>query len=290
MKLSRNDLCWCGSKKKYKKCHLEFDAKLEQLKKQGYKVPTKKMIKNEEQIEGIRQASKVNNGLLDYIEANIKAGMTTEDIDQMTNEYLKKHNARSADLNYEGYPKSICTSINDEVCHGIPSKDVVLKEGDIINVDATTVFNGYFADASRMFMIGEVSKEAKDLVDITRVCLYKGIESIIPWKSCVGDIGAAIQEYAEAHGYSVVREFCGHGVGLSMHEDPYIFHFKPNEPTEVLVPGMVFTIEPMINAGGMGIHLKEDNDWTAYTDDGSLSAQWEHTLVVTENGVEILSK
>ncbi|MFQ6862520.1 MAG: methionyl aminopeptidase [Beduini sp.] len=290
MKLSRNDACWCGSNKKYKKCHLEFDTKLEQLKKQGYKIPTKKMIKNEEQIEGIRQAAIVNNGLLDHIEAHIKAGMTTEDIDQMTNAYLAKHHARSADLNYQGYPKSICTSVNDEVCHGIPSKDVVLKDGDIINVDATTDLNGYFADASRMFMIGDVSKEAKELVEITRLCLYKGIESVKPWESCVGDIGVAIQEFAEANGYSVVREFCGHGVGLSMHEDPYVFHFKPNEPTEVLVPGMVFTIEPMINAGKKDIHLKEGNDWTAYTDDGSLSAQWEHTLLVTDEGVEIISK
>lgn len=290
MKLSRNDECWCGSHKKYKKCHLAFDEKLQQLKQQGYMIPTKKMIKNEEQIEGIRKAAVVNNGLLDYIEQNIKAGMTTEEIDEMTNEYLAKHGAKSADLNYQGYPKSICTSVNDEVCHGIPSKDVVLKEGDIINVDATTNLNGYFADASRMFMIGKVSDEAKRLVEITRECLYKGIESVKPWQSCVGDIGIAIQTYAEANGYSVVREFCGHGVGLAMHENPYVFHFKPNEPTVVLVPGMVFTIEPMINAGKKEIHLKEGNDWTAYTDDGSLSAQWEHTLLVTETGVEIISK
>ena len=290
MKLSRNDECWCGSHKKYKKCHLEFDERLQQLKAKGYMIPTRKMIKNEEQIEGIRQAAVVNNGLLDYIEASIKAGMSTEDIDQMTNVYLEEHGAKSADLNYQGYPKSICTSVNDEVCHGIPSKDVILKEGDIINVDATTNLNGYFADASRMFMIGEVSDEAKRLVEVTKECLYKGIESVKPWESCVGDIGAAIQTYAESKGYSVVREFCGHGVGLAMHEDPYVFHFKPNEPTVVLVPGMVFTIEPMINQGKKGIHLGPYNDWTAYTDDGLLSAQWEHTLLVTETGVEIISK
>ena len=290
MKLSRNDECWCGSHKKYKKCHLAFDEKLEQLKRAGHKIPTHKMIKNEEQIEGIRKAAVVNNGLLDYIEQNIKAGMSTEEIDQMTQAYLEEHGAKSADLNYQGYPKSICTSVNDEVCHGIPDPSVILKDGDIINVDATTNLNGYFADASRMFLIGEVSEEAKKLVEETKNCLYKGMEAIKPWESTIGDIGEAIQTYAESLGYSVVREFCGHGVGLKMHEDPYVFHFKPNEPTVTIVPGMVFTIEPMINQGTKNIHLGSKNDWTAYTDDGKLSAQWEHTFLVTEDGVEIISK
>lgn len=290
MKLSRNDECWCGSHKKYKKCHLAFDEKLEQLKRAGHKIPTHKMIKNEEQIEGIRKAAVVNNGLLDYIEQNIKAGMSTEEIDQMTQAYLKEHGAKSADLNYQGYPKSICTSVNDEVCHGIPDPSVILKDGDIINVDATTNLNGYFADASRTFLIGEVREEAKKLVEETKNCLYKGMEVIKPWESTIGDIGEAIQTYAESLGYSVVREFCGHGVGLKMHEDPYVFHFKPNEPTVTIVPGMVFTIEPMINQGTKNIHLGSKNDWTAYTDDGKLSAQWEHTFLVTEDGVEIISK
>lgn len=289
MKLSRNDLCWCNSGKKYKKCHLEFDERLDQLKKKGHLVPTQKMIKNEQQIEGIKAAAKINNGVLDYIETHIKVGMTTEQIDDMTNQYLEEHHAKSADLNYQGYPKSICTSLNDEVCHGIPSSDVILKEGDIINVDATTNYQGYFADASRMYCMGKVSDEAKKLVEVTRDCLYKGIESIKPWESCIGDIGEAIENYAQQHGYSVVQEFCGHGVGLSMHEDPYVFHFKPNEPTITLVPGMVITIEPMINMGTASIHLKEDNDWTAYTDDGKLSAQWEYTILITEKGIEILS-
>lgn len=290
MKLSRNDECWCGSHQKYKKCHLEFDEKLNELKHQGYHIPTHKMIKNQVQIEGIREAAVINNGLLDYIEAHIKSGITTEDIDQMAAQYLKEHHAQSADLHYQGYPKHLCVSVNDEVCHGIPSQKVILKDGDIVNVDATTNFNGYFADASRMFMIGQVSPEAKALVETTKECLYKGIESIHPWQSTVADIGAAIQEYAESKGYSVVREFCGHGVGLAMHEDPYIYHYKPKIPTVLLVPGMVITIEPMINAGQKEIHLKEDNDWTAYTDDGSLSAQWEHTLLIHETGVEIISK
>ena len=242
MKIQRNDQCWCGSGKKYKNCHLDFDEKLQTLKRKGIMVPTKKMIKNEEQIEGIRQAAEVNNGLLDYIEENIKAGMTTQDIDDMTNVYLKEHNAISADLNYEGYPKSICTSVNDEVCHGIPSKKTILKDGDIINVDATTIVGNYCADASRMFYIGNVKDNAKKLVEATKECLNKGMEAVIPWQSCVGDIGEAIETYAHSLGYSVVEEFCGHGVGLKMHEDPYVFHFKPNEPTLLLVPGMVYTI------------------------------------------------
>lgn len=289
MKLSRNDECWCGSHKKYKKCHLDFDKKISYMKRQGYKIPPQKRIKNEEQIEGIRKAAVVNNGLLDYIEAHIQAGMSTEDIDQMTNEFLEKHHAKSADLNYEGFPKSICTSVNDEVCHGIPSSDVILKEGDIINVDATSIVDGYYADASRMFMIGKVSDEAKQLVEVTKECLYKGMESVKPWKSCFGDIGIAIEKHAKKYGYSVVREFCGHGVGLAMHEDPAVLHYDAHVPTELIVPGMVFTIEPMINAGRKEIYIGE-NDWTAYTQDGSLSAQWEHTFLVTETGIEIISK
>ena len=254
------------------------------------KVPSKKMIKNDKQIQGIKEAAIINNGLLDYIEKNITCGMTTEDIDIMTNEYLKEHHAHSADLNYEGYPKSICTSVNDEVCHGIPSKKKILKDGDIINVDATTEYNGYYADASRMFMLGNVSDEAKRLVAITKECLYEGMKTIIPWKSCIGDIGEAIEKHAHQNGYSVVEEFCGHGIGLTMHEDPFVYHFKPNEKTVLIVPGMVFTIEPMINQGSKGVHLEYDNDWTVYTDDGLLSAQWEHTFLVTEDGVEIISK
>lgn len=288
-KIGRNDACWCGSGKKYKKCHQRFDEHLKQLQQQGYVLPKHKMIKNAAQIQGIREAAVVNNGLLDCIEENIHVGMTTEDIDILTCQFLKDHDATSADLHYQGYPKSICTSVNDEVCHGIPSKDVVLKEGDIINVDATSCYKGYYADASRMFMIGKVSDEARRLVEVTRECLYKGIEAIKPYESTLSDIGRAVQKHAESNGYSVVREFCGHGVGLSMHEDPYVLHYDPGYKTELLVPGMVITIEPMINQGKRNIHIGE-NEWTAYTDDGKLSAQWEHTLLVTETSVEIISK
>ena len=269
---------------------LELDKKLELLKQQDKKVPTKKMIKTKQQIEGIKKAAIVNSGLLDYIEENIKAGMSTEQIDIMAKDYTKKHNAICADYQYCGYPKHICVSVNDVVCHGIPSDDQILQEGDIVNVDATTMVDGYYADASRMFMIGKVSKEAKQLVEDTKKALEIGISSIIPYQSCIGDIGSAIENFAKAHGYSVVKEFCGHGVGLALHEDPYVLHFNPHKPTEVIVPGMVFTIEPMLNLGSRHVFVDADDEWTVYTEDGSLSAQWEHTILITETGVEIISK
>lgn len=269
---------------------LELDKKLELLKQQGKKVPTKKMIKTTQQIEGIKKAAIVNSGLLDYIEKNIKAGMSTEQIDIMAKDYTKKHNAICADYQYCDYPKHICVSVNDVVCHGIPSDNQILQEGDIVNVDATTMVDGYFADASRMFMIGKVSKEAKQLVEDTKKALEIGISSIIPYQSCIGDIGSAIENFAKAHGYSVVKEFCGHGVGLALHEDPYVLHFNPHKPTEVIVPGMVFTIEPMLNLGSRHVFVDADDEWTVYTEDGSLSAQWEHTILITETGVEIISK
>lgn len=287
--INRNDKCWCGSGLKYKKCHLEFDQKLIHLRNQGYIVPSRDLIKNEEQIQGIRESAKINNGLLDLIEANIKEGMTTEEIDRMTYEYTIAHGGIPGDLNFEGYPKSICTSINDVVCHGIPNEKDVLKNGDIINVDATTILNGYYSDASRMFMIGDVDPEAKRLVEVTKECLEKGVQAVKPW-GFLGDIGAAIQEYAESNGYSVVREFGGHGVGLAMHEDPFVSHVGKKGTDMILVPGMVITIEPMINAGKRDIYIDGDDDWTVRTADGSLSAQWEYTILVTETGVEIISK
>ncbi|MFQ6793311.1 MAG: methionyl aminopeptidase [Thomasclavelia sp.] len=290
MKLNRNDPCWCGSEKKYKKCHLQFDEKLNALKLAGKKIPTHKMIKNEVQIEGIRKAAVVNSGLLDYIEEHIHAGMSTEEIDIMAKEYTAKYQATCADYQYMGFPKHICVSINDVVCHGIPSEDVILKDGDIVNVDATTMLDGYYADASRMFMIGNVSEEAKKLVLDTKKALELGIASIVPYQSCIGDIGKAIETFAKANNYSVVQEFCGHGVGLAIHENPYVFHFEPNEKTVTIVPGMVFTIEPMLNLGKRDVFVDSDDEWTVYTEDGSLSAQWEHTLLVTETGVEIISK
>ena len=289
MKLNRNNLCWCKSGLKYKNCHLEFDEKLSDLKRRGYIVPARNLIKTKEQIEGIKKSAQINNGLLDLISENIKEGMTTEEINKLAHEYTVSNGGITATLNYDGFPKSICVSINNVVCHGIPSKDVILKNGDIVNVDATTILNGYYSDASRMFMIGEVDEEAKKLVEVTKECLNRGLEAVKPW-GFLGDIGAAIQEYAESKGYSVVREFGGHGVGLDIHEEPFVSHLGKRGTGMVLVPGMVFTIEPMINAGSNEIFIDEDDGWTVFTDDDSLSAQWEHTILVTEDGLEIISR
>lgn len=289
-KIQDHEKCWCGSGKDYIDCHKDYDIKLMKYKNYRCVFPTREMIKNEAQIEGIRKAGVINNGLLDYIEERIKIGTTTEQIDNWTNEYLRQNNAKSADLHYEGYPKSICTSINDVVCHGIPSPDDVLKDGDIVNVDATVEYMGYYADASRMYTIGNASEEAKKLVEICRECLEVGMKAIKPWESTISDIGKAVESCAKENGYSVVHEFCGHGVGLAMHENPYVYHYKPFEATELITPGMVFTIEPMINQGTRYIYIDEKDGWTVRTRDGKLSAQWENTFLVTEEGVEIITK
>ena len=288
MEMHRNTRCWCGSGKKYKQCHEKFDLKLAELARAGKTIPDRSLIKSEQDIQGIKKSAKINTGVLDHVAKHIKAGMSTDDIDTLVYEYTVSHGAIQAPLGYEGFPKSVCTSLNDEVCHGIPSKDIILKEGDIINVDVSTIYHGYYSDASRMFMIGEVSEEAKRLVQVTKECLEIGIKAVRPWGN-VGDIGAAIQEYAHQNGYSVVIDFAGHGVGNEFHEDPIIPHVGRKGNGMVLAPGMVFTIEPMINEGDYHLYIDEDNGWTSYTKDGKLSAQWEHTLLVTEHGIEILT-
>ena len=217
------DLCWCGSGKAYADCHSEIDAKIELYRKAGHEVPDREMIKTPEQIAGIREACKINTAVLDEVEKNIKTGMTTEEINTIVHEYTVSHGAIPAPLNFCGFPKSVCTSINDQVCHGIPSAQDVLKSGDIVNVDVSTIYNGYYADASRMFMIGKVDKKKQDLVAITKECLRRGLEAAQPW-SFVGDIGAAVSGFAHKHGYSVVTEFGGHGVGIDFHEEPFICH------------------------------------------------------------------
>ncbi|MBU5316471.1 methionyl aminopeptidase [Clostridium bornimense] len=289
MKMNRNDHCWCGSGLKYKKCHMNFDEKYEKLKEEGYEMPSRDIIKTPEQIEGIRKSAEITKGALDLVAEKIHEGMSTEDINTIVHNYTIEKGGIPAPLNYQGFPKSVCTSINEEVCHGIPDKDIILRSGDIINVDVSTILDGYFSDSSRMFLIGDVSEEARKLVEVTKECLYKGIEAVKPW-GFLGDIGAAIQEHAEANGYSVVRDFGGHGVGLEFHEEPFVYHFGNKGEGMILVPGMMFTIEPMINAGGYSLFVDADNDWTAITDDGSLSAQWEHQILVTEDGIEIISK
>ena len=287
-KIGRNDDCWCGSGNKYKHCHQLFDEKLAELKSAGRKIPTHKMVKNAAQIEGIREAGKVNNAILDEVASKIKMGMSTEEINSIVVEATARLGGIAAPLNYEGFPKSVCTSINDQVCHGIPSAEDILEDGDIVNVDVTTIYKGYYADASRMFLIGDVLPEDKELVKVAREAIDIGLSVVKPW-NCLGDVGQAINDFAKAHGYSVVREIGGHGVGLEFHEDPWVSYVSKKNTGYVLAPGMVFTIEPMINEGRADIFIDESNEWTVYTEDGSYSAQWEVTVAVTEDGYEVLA-
>lgn len=264
------------------------EQKMQSFKSKGFHVPSRKLLKTPEQIEGIRRSSAINTAVLDLVAEQIHEGMTTEEINTLVYNYTVAHGAIPAPLNFEGFPKSVCTSINDEVCHGIPSEQVVLRRGDIVNVDVSTILDGYFSDASRMFMIGEVTPEAKRLVEVTHECLELGLKAAKPW-GFLGDVGAAIQAHAEKNGYSVVREFGGHGVGLKFHEEPFVSHVGRPGTGMLLVPGMVFTIEPMINMGKRKIFIDEENDWTVLTDDGQLSAQWEYTVLITETGTEVLT-
>lgn len=308
-RLGRNDPCHCGSGRKYKACHLNAD----QASQRGAapavestiapgawsrhvqrgsaagepaqrRNPT--LIKTPAQIEGIRRSCQATRGILDMLEGRLVPGVTTGEIDTWVHEATLAAGAIPAPLNYRGFPKSVCTSINEVVCHGIPD-GTALRNGDIVNVDVTCILDGYFGDASRMYLVGDVAPEARRLVQVTRECLELGIKQVRPGGS-VGDIGQAIQTRAEAAGFSVVRDFVGHGVGLRFHEEPQIPHFGTRGRGHPLLPGMVFTIEPMINAGAWQVKILPDG-WTAVTADGSLSAQFEHTVTVTPAGVEILS-
>ena len=266
----------------------EMDKKIMFFQKKGHLVPTRKLIKTPEQIEGIRRSGVVNTGVLDLVAKEIHAGMSTAEIDKLVYDYTVAHGAIPAPLYYEGYPKSVCTSINEVVCHGIPSEDEILEEGDIVNVDVSTILDGYYSDASRMFVIGKTTPEKQKLVDVAKECLEVGMEAAKPY-CFVGDIGNAIQKHAHKNGFSVVRDLCGHGVGLEFHEDPEVLHYGKKGTGMLLVPGMVFTIEPMINMGTWEVFIDEDDGWTVVTEDELPSAQWEHTFVMTENGVEILT-
>ena len=262
--------------------------RMEYLRKKHKDVIDDEWIKRPSQIEGIRKAGEINTGVLDEVGKLIHEGMSTQDIDDIVSKYTAEHGGICAPLNYEGFPKSVCTSINGEVCHGIPARHRKLRNGDIINVDCTTILDGYYADASRMFMIGNVSEERRKLVEETKKCLEIGIQAAQPWAH-VGDIGYAIAKYAHSKGYSVVRELGGHGVGIDFHEDPFVAHVGSKGKGMVLVPGMIITIEPMINAGKAAVEIDPYNNWTIYTRDGSDSAQWEHTILITEDGNEILT-
>ena len=243
VKIGRNDPCWCGSGRKYKTCHQSFDEKIEKYREAGCIVPTHDLIKTPKDIEGIRESAKINVAVLDYVAEHIKAGMSTEEIDRMVYEKTTAMGGIPAPLNYQGFPKSVCTSINEEVCHGIPSEDIILKDGDIINVDVSTILDGYFSDSSRMFLIGDVSEEKKRLVQVTKECV----------------------------------------------EEPWVGYHSKRGTEMLLVPGMMFTIEPMVNMGKEAIYIDDENNWTVYTEDGLPSAQWEIQVLVTEEGTEVIS-
>ena len=287
MTLSRNDACWCGSGKKYKSCHLGFDEKLKKLKNEGYIVPPKDLFRTPEEIEKIRKSGLVTNKILDILGDEIKIGMSTAEIDDIVVKITKEHGATAAPLNYNGFPKSCCTSINEVVCHGIPSENEFLKDGDILNIDITSILDGYFSDVSRMYLIGNVSDDAKKLVDITKQSMYTAIETVQPYAP-VNIIGETIEPFVKQYGYSVVRALGGHGVGKNFHDDPHVNHYRTKYDGMLLVPGMVLTIEPMINAGTYDVEILED-EWTVVTKDGKLSAQWERTVLITEDGAEILA-
>lgn len=239
------------------------------------------------EIEKMRQAGQLAAQLLDYLEPLVKPGVSTLDLNNAAETWTQKHGAKSAPLGYHGFPKSICTSVNEVVCHGIPNAKQILKSGDIINIDVTPLLEGYHGDTSKTFWLGEPSPLARQLVEVTEECMMLGIAAVKPGAR-IGDIGAAIQEYAEAQGFSVVRDFVGHGVSRIFHTAPQIPHYGTRGKGKKMRPGMVFTIEPMINEGTYDVEVLADN-WTAVTKDRKLSAQFEHTVAVTETGVEILT-
>ena len=270
----------------------EMDKEILYWQNRNKSVPSRDLIKSPEQIEGIRRSGIVNTAVLDAVEDAIHPGMSTQEIDDICMAVCKDHNAIPACLGYEGFPKSVCTSVNECVCHGIPKPNQILEEGDIVNVDFTTILDGYYADASRMFIIGgKTTPEKEQLVRVAKECLEIGMQAARPY-GFVGDIGNAIQKHAHKYHYGVVRDLCGHGVGLKFHEDPEVAHYGKKGAGMLLVPGMVFTIEPMINMGTWRVFIDADDPygWEVITEDELPSAQWEHTLLMTDHGVEILSR
>lgn len=268
----------------------EFDKQIMYWENKGKLVPTRGLVKSQEQLDGIRKAGMLNTAVLDEVARNIHAGMSTLEIDKICHDYCVGHGGIPACLGYEGFPKSVCTSINEVVCHGIPKASDILEEGDIVNVDFTTILDGYYADASRMFIIGKTTPEKEQLVRVAKECLEIGMEVAKPF-TFVGDIGYAIEQHCKKHHYGVVRDLCGHGVGLKFHEEPEVPHFGRRGTGMLLVPGMVFTIEPMVNMGTWKVFVDADDEfgWEVISEDELPSAQWEHTLLMTETGMEVLS-
>ncbi len=288
MKLGRNEPCWCGSGRKYKSCHEGFDERILNFRLKGGIIPDREQLKTPAQIEGIRVSGIRNIAILDEVASRIRIGMSTQEIDDIVAAKTKELGGIAATLGYEGFPKSVCTSINDEVCHGIPSEDIILKDGDIINVDVTTIFEGYYSDSSRTFLLGNVPEETKKLVRVAKECMEEGIRAVKPWRT-LGDMADAVNTHAKKHGYSIVRDIGGHGVGIGFHEEPWVSYVSRPGEDMLMVPGMVFTIEPMVNMGRCDVYIDEENNWTVYTDDGKPSAQWEVTVAVTEDGAQVLA-
>lgn len=284
-KISRNAPCPCGSGKKYKRCCLGKATAMPASTNQ-YAKKHRIQIKTPEQIEGIRQAGRLVIDTLNLAESHIRPGITTDEINTIVHDFTIRHGAIPAPLNYRGFPKSVCVSVNEVVCHGIPSNRE-LRNGDIVNVDVTSILNSYYADANKTYFVGPPSADAEKIVAVSRQCLADGMSVVKPGNT-IGDIGHAIQSYAEAQGCSVVREFVGHGVGIDFHEAPQVPHYGSPGTGVRLMQGMVFTIEPMINLGKKELKILDDG-WTAVTRDGSLSAQFEQTLLVTESGIESLT-
>jgi len=283
---NRNDPCYCGSGKKYKKCHMLLDEK-------GASRPAtarERFVKTPSEIEGMRRAGAFNGELMDYMREFVKAGVSTEELDERAHRYTVSRGHTPACLNYKGYPKSICASINSVVCHGIPSPKEVLKDGDIVNVDLTTIVDGFYGDSSETFMIGEVDQRAKHLVGVTAKAMLLGIAACRSGNH-LREIARAIEPYAASHGCSVVRQYTGHGIGRQFHEEHFsVYHHRADDCDDVVLePGMTFTVEPMINLGGWEVVTDPFDKWTVRTKDGSLSAQFEHTVLVTESEPELLT-
>lgn len=252
-------------------------------------VPDLSILKTDRQIECIKKSASLNTAVLDYIAPHIKPGVSTEEINRMVYHFTTSHGGFPAPLHYQGFPKSVCISINNVVCHGIPNDQELLKDGDIVNVDVSTILDGYYSDASRMFSVGALSTKSETLLRVTKECVNLGYEAAKPWGH-LGDIAHAINSYATANGFSVVVDIGGHGIGLDFHEDPFVSYVAPKGTEMLLVPGMIFTIEPMINEGSPDFYTDEADGWTVYTADGGLSAQIEYMVLITEDGSEILSK
>ncbi len=302
--LKSNDLCWCGSGRKYKRCHKTSEGRVlpgrvsAMLGVPDHIIPTdyyrsgepvrrdEPMVKSPEVIERMRVACRIAAEVLEVTGAAVAAGVTTDDLDRISHQAYIDRGAYPSTLNYHGYPKSICTSVNEVICHGIPD-DRPLEDGDIVNIDVTAFINGVHGDCNATFLVGDVDPETRRLVEVTRECRDRGIAAVRPGRP-LSDIGRAIQEHAESHGFGVVRTFVGHGIGEQFHLPPNVPHYYTESASTIMRPGMTFTIEPMITVGSWRERMW-DNGWTAVTTDGKRTAQFEHTLVVTDDGAEVLT-